>query len=269
MTQIAFIGAGNMAKALIQGLIDAGTKPADLRASDISDAQLAPLAERGVRTSQDNQLTIDGADLIVLAVKPQVLAEILSPLRVELNQVLISIAAGIDIKTLAAASSSAQPIVRCMPNTPALVGQGMAALFATDQVSANQRQKAEAVLRAVGEVVWIDHESQLDAVTAVSGSGPAYFFYLMEAMVNAGEQLGLSRDIATQLTLQTALGAATLAKGSDDSPATLRVNVTSPGGTTERALNLLNEADVANAIVRALQGAAERSAELAEEFGQS
>ncbi len=267
MTKIAFIGAGNMAKALIQGLVDSGTPADQLSAADIAEAQLAPLAELGVATSTDNAQAIQSADVVVLSVKPQVLTAILKELPLESQQLLISIAAGIDMSTLTSGAGASQPIVRCMPNTPALVGAGMAALFANSHVTDAQMDAGEKLLSAVGEVVWVQEEHLLDAVTAVSGSGPAYFFYLMEAMIRAGTDLGLSEDIATQLTLQTALGAAQLAKGSQDVPAQLRRNVTSPGGTTERALNLLNEADVSNAIVRALQGAALRSKELSQEFG--
>lgn len=268
MNQIAFIGAGNMASALIQGMLSAGTEPATIRAADIAEAQLQTLANRGVITSTRNAEVVSGADIIVLAVKPQVLVDILQPLTLASDQLVVSIAAGIDMQTLEGATSGQQPIVRCMPNTPALVGAGMAALFANGHVTEPQRAAAAAVLEAVGRALWVPEEAMLDAVTAVSGSGPAYFFYLMEAMIEAGVSLGLPEETATELTLQTALGAARLAQSSEDTPGQLRRNVTSPGGTTERALDLMNEADVADAIVRALKGAAERSAELAEEFGR-
>ena len=268
MNQIAFIGAGNMASALIQGMLNAGTDPATVRAADIAEAQLEQLAGLGVKTSTSNATVVSGADIIVLAVKPQVLVDILQPLTLAADQLVVSIAAGIDMQTLQAATSTQQPIVRCMPNTPALVGAGMAALFANSQVNSVQRTAAAGVLEAVGRALWVPEEAMLDAVTAVSGSGPAYFFYLMEAMIDAGVNLGLPEETATELTLQTALGAAQLAQSSEDTPGQLRRNVTSPGGTTERALDLMNEANVADAIVRALKGAAERSAELAEEFGR-
>ena len=269
MTQIAFIGAGNMAGSLIRGLIESGHPPSALRAADISAAQLERYADLNVMTSSDNAEVTNGADVVVLAVKPQVLVPIVRNLPLEPHQLVISIAAGIDMAALERAAPAGQPIVRCMPNTPALVGAGMAGLFANAPVSEPQRESAEAILSAVGQVVWLAEETLIDAVTAVSGSGPAYFFYLMEHMVTAGTQLGLSRAQATQLTLQTAHGAALLAMSSEDGPAQLRANVTSPGGTTERALATLNEAGVSDAIVRALNGAAVRSAELAKEFGEA
>ncbi len=266
--KVAFIGAGNMAKALIHGLLEAGTNAADLCAADISESQLTPLAAAGVRTSLDNQTAITSADVIVLAVKPQVLADTVSALQLDESQLVVSIAAGIPMDTLQAVTGPTQPIVRCMPNTPALVGAGMAGLFANAHANASHRDAAQTLLAAAGEVVWVEQEHLLDSVTAVSGSGPAYFFYLMEAMIRAGEELGLSEAAATSLTLQTAYGAAKLAQSSSEVPAQLRRNVTSPGGTTERALDIMNEAGVADAIVRALHGAAKRSTELAEEFGR-
>ncbi len=266
--KVAFIGAGNMAKALIHGLMEAGTAAANLRAADISESQLAPLAAAGVRTSLDNQAAIDDAEVIVLAVKPQVLADTVSALHLDPAQLVVSIAAGIPMDTLQAVTGPAQPIVRCMPNTPALVGAGIAGLFANAHTLASHRDAAQTLLAAAGEVIWVEQEGLLDAVTAVSGSGPAYFFYVMEAMIRAGVELGLSESDATHLTLQTAYGAARLAQSSDEPPGQLRRNVTSPGGTTERALDIMNAADVADAIVRALHGAARRSTELAEEFGR-
>ncbi len=269
-SQITFIGAGNMARSLISGLLAAG-HPADaLCATDPLAQQRDALSEQGIPVSADNASAAARADLIVLAVKPQVLRTVLtslSPLRAD--QLLISIAAGVGMKSLEAWSSPDQPIVRCMPNTPALLGAGITALHANASVSPEQRRQAEAVLSAAGKTLWVTSDSELDAVTAVSGSGPAYFFYLMEGMIAAGEALGLDETTARLLTLETAYGAALMARDGATPPAQLRSNVTSPGGTTERALSLLDAAGVREAIEAAVQGAAKRSKELAEEFGES
>jgi len=263
---ITCIGAGNMAFSLLNGLLGAGHPGGSLRAADVLRTQLERYAPLGITTYSDNAQAIAKADIVVLAVKPQVLQKVLAELPLARHQLLISIAAGIPIRTLEANSPPQQSVVRCMPNTPALVGAGISALFGNGSVSADHRAQVETLLRSVGKVIWVEDERQLDAVTAVSGSGPAYFFYVMEAMVRAGMELGLSREAATRLTIETAYGAALLARESDQDPATLRTNVTSPGGTTERALAIMNDAGVADAIVRALHGAAGRSAELAKEF---
>ena len=263
---VTCIGAGNMAYSLLNGLLGAGHPSDRLRAADVLPAQLARFTPLNIATYSNNAQAIDQADIIVLAVKPQVLQKVLAALPLASHQLLISIAAGIPIRTLESNSPLQQSVVRCMPNTPALVGAGISALYANAVASDDHRAQAEALLQSVGKVIWAEEESQLDAVTAVSGSGPAYFFYLMEAMVRAGVELGLSRDAATRLTVETAYGAALLARDSAQDPATLRANVTSPGGTTERALAIMNDAGVADAIVRALHGAARRSAELAKEF---
>lgn len=255
-----------MAFSLLNGLLRAGHPGKGLRTADVLPTQLERYLPLGIATYSDNALAIHQADIIVLAVKPQVLQMVLAALPLAPHQLLISIAAGIPIRTLESNAPFRQPVVRCMPNTPALVGAGISAMFANGAVSNEHRAQAETLLQSVGKVIWTEDESQLDAVTAVSGSGPAYFFYLMEAMVRAGTELGLSRDAATRLTVETAYGAALLARESAQDPATLRTNVTSPGGTTERALAIMNDAGVSDAIVRALHGAARRSAELAKEF---
>jgi pyrroline-5-carboxylate reductase len=205
----------------------------------------------------------------VLAVKPQVMRAVLGTLTLRPGQLLISIAAGIPLAALAARTPPGSAIVRCMPNTPALLGAGVTGMAANDAVTAQQRQAADAVLGAAGRTLWVDEEAHLDAVTAVSGSGPAYFFYLMEAMIDAGEALGLDRASATTLTLETAYGAACMARQGSDSPGRLRANVTSPGGTTERALSILDAAGTREAVHKAVAGAAERARELSEEFDQS
>jgi pyrroline-5-carboxylate reductase len=263
---IAAIGAGNMAYSLVTGLVRAGLPPSRLRAADVSVAQLERFSALGVSTFTDNAAAIQDADIVLISVKPQILQTVIQALPIRTGQLVISIAAGIPVRTLQSGTSPSQPIVRCMPNTPALVGAGISGLYANEHVTSTLRVRAAALLESVGKVIWVNDEADIDAVTAVSGSGPAYFFYLMESMINAGIELGLDRDTATALTLETAWGAASLARGSDSDPATLRANVTSPGGTTARALAILNDAGVGDAIVRALRGAAERSAELARDY---
>jgi len=263
---IGFIGAGNMATALIEGLIATGVSAARLYAADPGVEKLRSLQALGVQTTTDNKQLVQAADVVVLAVKPQVMSVVLAPLQSTFLAhpcLLISVAAGIQIASLAQWTHSGQAIVRCMPNTPALVQAGASGLFANALVSAAQQDQATAILSAVGIACWLEHEAQLDAVTALSGSGPAYFFLMMEAMQAAGESLGLPPDIARQLCLQTAFGAARLALDSDVDIAELRRRVTSPGGTTEAALNQF-ESDQFRAIVaRALTQAAKRSEELA------
>ncbi|WP_237885652.1 pyrroline-5-carboxylate reductase [Pseudomonas sp. PGPR40] len=269
-TRIAFIGAGNMAASLIGGLRAKGLDAAQIRASDPGEETRARVsAEHGIEMFADNAQAIEGVDVIVLAVKPQAMKTVCEAIRPSLkpNQLVVSIAAGI---TCASMNNwlGAQPIVRCMPNTPALLRQGVSGLFATGEVSAAQRQQAEELLSAVGIALWLDEEQQLDAVTAVSGSGPAYFFLLIEAMTAAGVKLGLPADIAAQLTVQTALGAAHMAVASDVDAAELRRRVTSPAGTTEAAIKSF-QADGFEALVeKALGAAAHRSAEMAEQLGR-
>ncbi|MCW8274681.1 pyrroline-5-carboxylate reductase [Pseudomonas sp. PCH199] len=269
-TRIAFIGAGNMAASLIGGLRAKGLDAAQIRASDPGEETRTRVsAEHGIEVFADNAQAIQGADVVVLAVKPQAMKAVCEAIRPSLNpeQLVVSIAAGI---TCASMNNwlGAQPIVRCMPNTPALLRQGVSGLYATAQVSSEQRQQAQELLSAVGIALWLDEEQQLDAVTAVSGSGPAYFFLLIEAMTAAGVKLGLPADIAAQLTVQTALGAAHMAVASDVDAAELRRRVTSPAGTTEAAIKSF-QADGFEALVeKALGAAAHRSAEMAEQLGR-
>lgn len=271
MTTIAFIGAGNMASALMGGMIENGIAPSHIIASDPSADQVNKLAKQwGIQATTDNQEAISKADVVVVAVKPQVMEAVLSPLKDALQQkrpLLISVAAGINLHSLDVWSGGGLAIVRCMPNTPALVQQGASGLFANGQVSAEQKQQTETILDAVGISVWVNSEKELDAVTAVSGSGPAYYFLLMEAMIAAGQTLGLSEETARQLTLKTALGAATMAIGSEDAPAELRRKVTSPNGTTERAINAFVEGGLPALVTTALQAASDRSEELSRELG--
>ncbi|MCE6979246.1 pyrroline-5-carboxylate reductase [Pseudomonas frederiksbergensis] len=269
-TRIAFIGAGNMAASLIGGLRAKGLDATQIRASDPGEETRARVsAEHGIEVFADNADAIQGVDVIVLAVKPQAMKAVCEAIRPSLkpNQLVVSIAAGI---TCASMNNwlGAQPIVRCMPNTPALLRQGVSGLFATSEVNSEQRQQAEELLSAVGIALWLNEEQQLDAVTAVSGSGPAYFFLLIEAMTAAGVKLGLPADIAAQLTVQTALGAAHMAVASDVDAAELRRRVTSPAGTTEAAIKSFQAGGFEALVEQALGAAAHRSAEMAEQLGR-
>ncbi len=268
--KIAFIGAGNMAASLIGGLRAQGVPADAIRASDHGSEQRTQVAaEHGIATFADNLEAIQGADVIVLAVKPQVIKAVCQELAAHLQakQLIVSIAAGITCASLENWLGS-RPIVRCMPNTPALLRQGVSGLYANGAVSAEQRVQAEQLLGAVGLALWLDEEKLIDAVTAVSGSGPAYFFLLIEAMTAAGEKLGLARETAAQLTLHTALGAARMAVSSDVEAAELRRRVTSPGGTTEAAIKRFQAGGFEALVEQAMQAAAERSAQLAEQLGQ-
>jgi len=266
---IAFIGGGNMATSLIGGIIKQGYAPECISVSDPLESTRRNLRDNyGVRVVGDNRTAAEDAQLVILAVKPQVLksaalelAPALSP-----NCVVVSIAAGIPMRALQNWLGGDTAVVRCMPNTPALVQAGATGLYASPQTSAEQKRLAEDILATVGVTVWLDRESQIDAVTALSGSGPAYFFLVMEAMQKAGEQLGLQPEIARQLTLQTALGAAKMAAESEFDVAELRRRVTSPGGTTERAIQSFADADLLKLFNQAMSAAAARAAEMAEEL---
>ena len=268
--RIAFIGAGNMASSLIGGLLAKGLDAARIRASDPgAETRARVSAEHGIELFSDNAQAVLDAGVIVIAVKPQVMKAVCQDLRAHLkpHQLLISIAAGITCTSLQNWLGN-QPLVRCMPNTPALLGKGVSGLFATAAVTGEQRQQAEELLSAVGIAVWVDTEAQIDAVTAVSGSGPAYFFLLIEAMTDAGVKLGLPREVAKQLAEQTALGAAHMAVGSEVDAAELRRRVTSPAGTTEAAIKSFQADGFAATVEKALSAAAHRSAEMAEQLGQ-
>ena len=263
---ISFIGGGNMAQCLLRGLINAGRDGDSLTASDPDAGCREAVAGLGANAMERNQDAVDRADVVVLAVKPQALPSVLDGLRMPADRLLVSICAGVPIAGIAAATAADQPIVRTMPNTPALLRAGVTALCASDSVSEAQRGLAEGILAAVGKTVWVEDEALLDAVTAVSGSGPAYFFHLMEAMIEAGRKLGLPDDLAATLTVETALGAALMARQGDAAPGELRRRVTSPGGTTEAALNTLNRRQVHESVIEALGAACGRSRELAREF---
>ena len=253
---IAFIGGGNMARSLIGGLIASGSDPTHLWVAEPDVGQRELLRGRfGVHTSADNREIAAQGQVMVLAVKPQVLRPVAKELAETISArqpLVISIAAGVREPDIRRWLGGAAAIVRAMPNTPALVGSGATALFANDQVSASQRQTAESILRAVGLVVWVAAEGLLDAVTALSGSGPAYFFLLMETLEKIGVRLGLDAEVARLLTIQTAFGAAKMALESPDNAAALRARVTSPGGTTERAISVFQDEQLDVLIAKSL-----------------
>ncbi|MCE8017509.1 pyrroline-5-carboxylate reductase [Halomonas sp. MCCC 1A17488] len=271
-SRVTFIGAGNMAGAIIGGMIDNGHPAAAITATSPSDEILAPLRERfGIRTETDNAAAVRDADIVVLAVKPQIMRDVCEGLRETLQRqrpLVISVAAGLTAESLQAWMGGGLPLVRCMPNTPSLVGAGAAGLFATPEVGAEQRDQATTLLEAVGLAEWVEKEEQLDAVTAVSGSAPAYFFLMFEAMEEAGVKLGLPAETARRLAIQTALGAARMAQGSEFTPDRLKRNVMSPGGTTERAIEHLEQAGLRRIMAEAMEACAARAREMAEELGK-
>ena len=259
---ITFIGAGNMAGAIIGGLIQQGYPADNITACDPYLQSLEKLARTtGIKTSTDNHEGVKNADVVILAVKPQVMDSVVKGLAPALSgkPLIISIAAGIEIASLTQWLQGDFAIIRCMPNTPALLQEGATAMYANTHTSHEQRQLADTIISAFGIGVWVETESQLDAVTALSGSGPAYFFLLIEAMQQAGESMGLPADIAKQLTQQTAIGAAKMAQASDVDVAELRRQVTSPNGTTEAAIAIFQQEGFVELCHKALQAAHDKS----------
>lgn len=261
--KIGFIGGGNMAQALIGGLLAKGVPPQNIMVSDpVADIR-ALFESQKIPTTQQNNAVITHADVIVLAIKPQLFEPVLSPLKGLLTdrKLVISIAAGVSTDTIA--QLLAYPhIVRAMPNTPALIQMGATGIYAPDTVSDRHKDLATAILSASGLTVWVDTEDKIHGVTAISGSGPAYFFYLFEHMIQQGIDLGLNAQQAKDLVLQTALGAAQMAKVSTDSPTTLRQKVTSPNGTTHAAITTMQQKQVGEHIATAMQACHDRSIEL-------
>lgn len=267
---ISFIGAGNMANSIIGGLIAHGMPSESIFVSDPNEQNLNKVVQSyGVTATRTNAAAVEQSDVIVLAVKPQVMREVCTELapHIPVGVLVISIAAGISCDSLARWLGNGRAIIRCMPNTPALVAEGASALFANAATSGQQKEIANTILSAVGSVSWVEEEGLIDAVTAVSGSGPAYFFLVMEAMINAGVQQGLARETAESLAIQTALGAAKLARESDVDVAELRRRVTSPNGTTERAIAAFEEHKLGDIFAIAMKACADRSRELAIELG--
>ena len=276
VTRVAFIGGGNMASAIVGGLIRRGLPARQIAVVEpLTDARAKLAQTHGVIVHEHAGDFLRQADLIVWAVKPQHFRDAAAPVRPHAGGALhLSIMAGIRLADIAAAVSAdiaatpgATRIVRAMPNTPALIGQGITGLYAAPGVSAADRAQAEAVIRATGDALWVAEESLLDAVTALSGSGPAYVFYVLEAMQAAGVELGLAPEQARQLAQATFAGSAALASQSDEPLATLRERVTSKGGTTHAALTALDGAGVQPAFIRALHAAATRARELGDAFG--
>ncbi len=266
--KIAFIGGGNMARAIVGGLLNAGYAGAHIAVADpLPAAQQAMQSFPDVRVFEKNACAAKDADVVVLAVKPQQVCAAVRSLAMTQRQLLISIVAGITTDFLQGWLGSELAIIRAMPNTPALIGKGATALYATSRVTRTAHEQAQRVLAPTGIIVWVEDEKLLDVVTALSGSGPAYFFRFIEALQSASSELGLDAELAAKLALQTALGAVELARASDVDLATLRQQVTSPGGTTEAALREFENHDLPGLMRAAVNAAASRSAELAREFG--
>jgi len=270
-SRITFIGCGNMGRSLIGGLIANGLSVNSITGTDINAEQRQTAASQfNIEVLEDNRQAIKGADVVVLAVKPQSMQDTLLAMKATLAQekpLLISIAAGIQLSHLGKWAGEELAIVRTMPNTPAIIQAGATALCANRHTSETQRDLAEAIMRSVGLAIWLDDETLMDAVTALSGSGPAYYFLIMEVMEKAATQLGLSQEHARILTLQTAFGAAKMALESNHDAQTLRKQVASPGGTTEQALNVLMDGGIEELFADALKAAQKRSAELATSLG--
>lgn len=269
--QLAFLGGGNMGRALIGGLLRRGSRPEQISVGESAEAARAALArDLGITATADNVAAVENAELIVLAVKPQDAAAVLAsiqPLLTRNKPILLSVAAGIRASALETWCGPGISVVRAMPNRPALVGAGVTGLYAPEHVGAPHRAAAEGVMQAVGEVVWVPTEEAIDVVTALSGSGPAYFFLLAELMAQAAADLGLEPQAARRLAVATLNGAGLLAHSSDGDLSRLRAEVTSKGGTTEAAVRTMEAADLRGIISRALEAATRRSRELAEQFG--
>lgn len=270
-SRITFVGCGNMGQSLIGGLIANGLSVNAITGTDVNAERRQKTASQyKIEVLEDNQQAIKDADIVVLAVKPQSMQDTLEPIKATLSlekPLLISIAAGIQLSHLAKWAGEDLAIVRAMPNTPALIQVGATAIYANQHTSDKQRDLAETIMRSVGLALWLEDETLMDTVTALSGSGPAYYFLIMEAMEKAATQLGLAQNQARILTLQTAFGAAKMALESSHDAKSLRKQVTSPGGTTEQALNVLMNGGIEELFREALEAAQKRSSELASSLG--
>ncbi|MGP5212494.1 MULTISPECIES: pyrroline-5-carboxylate reductase [Psychrobacter] len=270
--KISFIGGGNMAQALISGLVSCGVKPSLITVADPSSEAREQLAAKGLNTvdpTADAKAAVIDADIVVLAVKPQVMKAVVSSFADVLDkQLVISVAAGLSTELLSDMLGGYDNIVRAMPNTPAMIQMGATGLYGTDNISAEQKQLATAVMEASGLVMWVDNEEHMHAVTAVSGSAPAYMFYFIESMVDGAVALGLDKEQASALAMQTMLGAAKMAMNSEDAPAELRRKVTSPNGTTQAAVESMQANDIGGQIVEAMQACYDRSQALSEEMSK-
>ena len=270
--KISFIGGGNMAQALISGLVSCGVKPSLITVADPCSEAREQLAAKGLNTvdpTADAKAAVIDADIVVLAVKPQVMKAVVSSFAHVLDkQLVISVAAGLSTELLSDMLGGYDNIVRAMPNTPAMIQMGATGLYGTDNISAEQKQLATAVMEASGLVMWVDNEEHMHAVTAVSGSAPAYMFYFIEAMVDGAVALGLDKEHASALAMQTMLGAAKMAMGSEDAPSELRRKVTSPNGTTQAAIESMQANDIGRQIGEAMQACYDRSQALSEEMSK-
>jgi len=269
--RIAFLGGGNMASALIGGLLKKGVDASRISVVEVSPAARERLAAlHGVRASDAPDAATQKSDTLVLAVKPHDLRPAAAALAGSVRgKLVVSIAAGVRLDALSRWLGGHRKLVRCMPNTPALIGAGISGLYALPEVSQDERKRTETILGAVGEIVWLAEERLLDPVTAVSGSGPAYVFWFIEQLAESAKKMGIPADAASKLALHTVLGAARLAAGSQESPAELRKNVTSKGGTTEAALKVFDEEQLAQRFARALEAASRRGADIGAELGKS
>ena len=270
--KISFIGGGNMAQALISGLVSCGIKPSLITVADPNSEARAQLATKGLNTvdpTTDAKAAVIDADIVVLAVKPQVMKAVVSDFADVLDeQLVISVAAGLSTEILSDMLGGYGNIVRAMPNTPAMIQMGATGLYGTDDISAEQKQLATAVMEASGLVMWVDNEEHMHAVTAVSGSAPAYMFYIIEAMVDGAVALGLDKEQASALAMQTMFGAAKMAMASEDAPSELRRKVTSPNGTTQAAIESMQANDIGRQIGEAMQACYDRSQALSEEMSK-
>ena len=266
MTKIAFLGAGNIAQAIMGGMIESGTAGIHIWASDPSQSSMRWINDRGINAASSNEEAIAAADVIMLCVKPNVLIDVLTTIGEGVSgKLFISVAAGITTAMMTPHLPMGTSVVRCMPNTPVQVQAGMTALFPTQTVTNEQRIVVQEILTTVGQVVWVDSETDLDSITAVSGSGPAYFFFMMESMISAAEALGLTHELAKKIVLQTALGAAKMAQLNLDDPTTLRRKVTSPAGTTQAAIQHFQAQRFEEIVEGAIMEAHKRSVELSNE----
>ncbi|MCE0759905.1 pyrroline-5-carboxylate reductase [Marinobacter sp. G11] len=267
---ISFIGAGNMASAIIGGMLDNGYQAGNIWVSAPDDSHLQALRDRfGVSVTTDNRHCAQQADMVVLAVKPQVMAEVcrdIAPVVQNTRPLMVSIAAGLTSDTLDGWLGGGLPLVRVMPNTPSLVGKGAAGLFANAAVTAEQKTMVQSVFESIGSALWVDDEEQLHGVTALSGSGPAYFFLMLEALEAAATEAGIAPKTARELAIQTMAGAAEMAARSEHDPAQLKRNVMSPGGTTERAINTFEDGGMRDLVQKAYNAAFERSQEMSKEL---
>ncbi len=270
--KISFIGGGNMAQALISGLVGCGIKPDLITVADPSSDAREQLAAKGLNTVDpmaDATAAVVDADIVVLAVKPQMMKVVVSSFADVLDtQLVISVAAGLSTDLLSSMLGGYSNIVRAMPNTPSMIQMGATGLYGTDNISAEQKQLATAVMEASGLVMWVDDEEHMHAVTAVSGSAPAYMFYFIESMVDGAVALGLDKEQASALAMQTMLGAAKMAMNSDDAPAELRRKVTSPNGTTQAAVESMQANEIGRQISEAMQACYDRSQALSEEMSK-